>query len=122
MASGGWAHLSDEELVQYEDGESSSAETQHVESCTECGARLRDLRAAVAAYVEYRDSIRDPQLPAAPKPWPSPDRLIMDDAPQRRSRLLRWWWVPALGAAASLVLVFRPASETSVQASRLLEQ
>jgi hypothetical protein len=125
MPSNGAAHLSDEQVARYQDGELSAAEAAHLEICAECAARLRDLNAALAAYTEYRDAVRDPQLPAAPKPWRSLDQLVGDAQPKRRG--LAWrWWLPALaatlGLAAALVAVLQPPEETSTQASQLLDR
>src|SRR5580658_2110425 len=119
------AHLSDEELAAYQDGEGLPAESAHLEGCMQCTARLHDLRAAIAAYAEYRDSIRNPQLPPAPTPWRRLDQLVADHESQRRRRVLQWW-VPALAAAFGLVLLIagglRNRGADSEGASRLLER
>jgi hypothetical protein len=125
MPRDGLAHLSDEELAGYQDGESSPAEAAHVEACAECSARLRDLQAAIAAYAEYRDSIRSPQLPRVPKPWPRLDQLVADHESQRRRRVWQWW-LPALAAACGLVVLItwglRNKVDGSQTASQLLER
>jgi cell pole-organizing protein PopZ len=119
------AHLSDEELAAYQDGERSPAESVHVEGCAHCRARLHDLKAAIAAYAEYRDSIRNPQLPPAPTPWRKLDQLVADHESQRRRRLWQWG-VPALAAAFCLVVFIagglRNKGADSEGASRLLER
>ncbi len=119
------AHLSDEELAGYRDGESSPADTAHLKTCAACAGRLRDLDLATAAYAEYRDSIRGPQLPPAPAPWPRLDQLVADHRARRRRRLLQWW-LPALAAAVSLVVLvvggLGTNGETSRRASQLLER
>jgi hypothetical protein len=104
MASNNSVHLSDEQLALFEDGELSGRESSHLESCPECSRRLRARRAAAAAYVEYRDSIRGPLLPPVPKPWPSLDTLIRENQGTKRAGTFRWWPAPALAMAVCLVL------------------
>jgi hypothetical protein len=120
----GPTHLSDEQLARYQDGESAAGDS-HVEVCEECAGRLRDMRAAFAAYSEYRDTIRNPQLPPVPKPWRGLDQLVADHESQRRKQVLLFW-APALAAAVSLfVLVavgLRTKGEDSQRASQLLER
>src|SRR5579864_3801389 len=119
------AHLSDEELAAYQDGERFPAEAAHVEGCAQCSARLDDLKAAAAAYAEYRDSIRSPQLPPAPMPWPRLDQLVAGHESQRRRRVLQWW-LPALAAAFGLVVLIvgglRNKGTASERANQLLER
>lgn len=104
MASNSSVHLSDEQLALFEDGELSGRESSHLESCPECNRRLHDLRATAAAYVEYRDAIRKPLLPPAPKPWPRLDTLIRAKQQTKSAKTFRWWPAPALAMAACLVL------------------
>src|SRR5580704_4381863 len=99
----GPTHLSDEQLARYQDGESAAGDS-HVEVCEECANRLRDMRAAFAAYSEYRDTIRNPQLPPVPKPWRGLDQLVADHESQRRRQVL-WFWAPVLAAAVSLFVL-----------------
>ena len=117
------AHLSEEQLARFQDGEFSPAEAAHLDDCAECAGRLRGLSAAAAAYAEYRDSIRAPLLPPPPKPWRSLDQLVAGHEANRRRTVLRWW-VPALAAAIGLVLVIvamlRPAGQASARANQLL--
>jgi len=119
------AHLSDEELAAYQDGERFPAEAAHVEGCPQCTARFHDLKAAIAAYAEYRDSICSLQLPSAPMPWPRLDQLVADHDSQRRRRVLQWW-LPALAAAFGLVVLIvgglRNKGAASERASQLLER
>jgi hypothetical protein len=124
MPSNGAAHLSEEQLARYQDGELPAAEAAHLEACAECAARLRDINAALAAYAEYRDSIRSPQLPAPPKPWRSLDQLLADDKPERRGLAVRWW-LPALAAALGLavaLVAIRRLPDTSAQTGQLLDR
>jgi cell pole-organizing protein PopZ len=119
------AHLSDEELARYQDGERFPAEAAHVEGCAQCTARLHDLKAAIAAYAEYHDSIRSPQLPPVPAPWRRLDQLVADHESQRRRRVLQWW-LPAVAAAFGLVVFIagglRDKEAASERASQLLER
>lgn len=119
-------HLTDEQLAGLPDGELASGGAGHLESCPQCSARLGDIKAAEAAYVEYRDSIRGPLLPPPPHAWRSLDSLIAENAEHLRSRLMRWWPAAALAAAAGLafavVLLENPARRSSARATELLEQ
>ena len=120
------AHLSEEQLARIQDGDSPPALARHIEECAGCAARLRDLARGAAAYVEYRDLIRAPQLPAAPRPWPSLDTVIAGhEAAVRRPRLR--WWIPALAAAtlsAALVIVWlvRPDDPAPSRVNQLLSR
>ena len=105
MPSGNSAHLSEEQLARIQDGEFPEREAGHLQSCVQCSNRVRDLRAAVAVYAEYRDSMRAPLLPAPPKPWQPLDALVAQHLASRPAKTLRWWWaVPALAAAAGLIV------------------
>ena len=110
------AHLSDEQLARFQDGELPASQAAHLDQCAECAGRLRDSNVVAAAYAEYRDSIRGPSLPPPPRPWQSLDRLVASRQGQRR--LSYWWWVPAAATLAAVVLLFWPTP----QADRLLAQ
>src|SRR5579863_6514277 len=116
MPSNGERHLSDEQLAGFRDGELARDEAAHLDECAVCAQRLRDLTAATAAYAEYRDSIRAPSLPPAPKAWQSLGQLISQhetggeglssgspvpqpavsppEKPHSPPKKLRWLWVP----------------------------
>jgi hypothetical protein len=119
-------HLTDEQLTRFLDGEPVSGDADHLASCPQCRARLEDIGAAEAAYVEYRDFIRGPLLPPPPRAWRSLDSLIAEDAERPRNRILKWWPAAALAAAAGLgfaVLALEaPGRRSSVRATELLEQ
>ena len=107
MPSGNAAHLSDEQLARFQDETLPERESGHLQSCAQCSSRRQDLRAAFAAYAEYRDAIRAPLLPQPPRPWQSLDALIDRHMASRPARAFQWWWaLPALAAAAGLVAVF----------------
>jgi hypothetical protein len=127
------AHLSDEQLARFQDGESSLSSASHLDTCPECANRLRDLQTSSAAYVEYRDSIRSLALPPAPKPWRSLDALISEHAllaeakRWKRARSLGWWLPPRLAAGlclliAAVMVLRKPVQQVSIQASELLAQ
>jgi hypothetical protein len=117
-------HLSDEQLSQYPASEHSLAEAAHLESCTECRKRLDAIHGALAAYAEYRDSVRRPLLPPPPKPWASLKQIIELDEAGRRKPLRRWLWLPAAAAACVLAVLFvmarRPSEQASARATDLL--
>ena len=114
-------HLSEEQLARYQDGGLPPREASHLEICTECSRRLRDLHVAAAAYCRYLDSIRAPALPPPPQPWRTLDNLIAQNQAPVPRLAWRWWLVPALGTAiclaVAIVFVLRrtalqpPASE-----------
>jgi len=104
MDDGRSAHLSEEQLAQFQDGELAAQEASHLEWCPECNGRLRDLRAASAAYVEYRESLRDVALPPIPKPWRSIAALHQDRESGRPGWTRIWWQVAAVAAAVCLVV------------------
>src|SRR5215469_10904107 len=90
MARSGGTHLSDEQMSQYLVNENSPAEAAHLEVCTECRSRLDEMRAARAAYTEYRDSVQA-LLPPPPKPWPSLEELIKIDERRQKLRPAESW-------------------------------
>lgn len=99
------AHLSDEQLACLEDGDVSAVDLRHLEACPQCSNRLRDLRAATAAYVRYRNNFRAPLLPPPPRPWKSLDRLIAQHEEKQSTRAFRFWPVPAFAAGVCVLLV-----------------
>ena len=118
-------HLSEEQLAQFQDGRLPAWEASHLEACCECGARLRDLGAASAAYREYLVSMQGPAIPPTPRPWRSLDSLIAEHETRRSRRAWRWWMVPALGTAIGFcivigVAVHRTGPPPSIQANELL--
>jgi hypothetical protein len=118
------AHLSDEQLSRFRDGDLPRAESQHLETCAHCGKRLRDLDNTVAAYAHYRDAIRAPLLPQPPSPWRSLDQMIAQHESKRR-RIAFWgFWMPALAASCAalwlLAIMPRIASQSSGRATDLL--
>jgi hypothetical protein len=116
-------HLSEEDLVRFQDGELPSSQASHLESCPQCATRLRDLENAAALYAEYRDSLRAPSLPPPPRAWQSLDQLIAKDAEGGRFRILRWWpaAVVAIAACIALAVVELP-DRSSARAAQLLAQ
>lgn len=128
MPSNSSAHLSDDQLARFEDGELPEPESRHLKNCTECGTRLDDLRAAAAAYLEYRDSIRGPLRPPAPKQWPRLEILIERHEKANSTTPFRWRLALALATAGSLVLALavmflhKPGDQPSTRAAELLTQ
>ncbi len=70
--SGKYAHLSDEELVRFADGELSSRNVvesnAHLEACWECRTRLRQLEGTIAEFVDVHHRTLDHQLPPSAGP------------------------------------------------------
>src|ERR1700676_1499289 len=98
-------HLSEEQLIAYQDGESSgrAAAAAHINSCAECQAELNRLAEMLAAYQ------------ALPVPDPGEDygrRVWQQIAPPLNEKRTRWWQVflaprrlTAAGLVAALLLV-----------------
>ena len=123
----GSPHLSDEQLARFADGELSTRESDHLQSCPQCGSRLRDAQAARAGYVAYRDLIRAPLLAPPPKPWQTLDALIARHQASRPAGGFHWWAAPALAAGACVmglivtaVVLYSPRQTASVRANQLL--
>jgi hypothetical protein len=98
-------HLSEEQLIAYQDGEISGRETAaaHINSCAECKAELNRLAEMLAAYQ------------ALPVPDPGEDygrRVWQQIAPRLAEKRSRWWQLfleprrlTAAGLVAALLLV-----------------
>jgi hypothetical protein len=98
-------HLSEEQLIAYQDGESSGREAAaaHINSCAECKAELNRLAEMLAAYQ------------ALPVPDPGEEygrRVWQQIAPRLAEKRSRWWRVfleprrlTAAGLVAALLLV-----------------
>jgi anti-sigma factor RsiW len=76
-------HLSEEQLIAYQDGETSGRDTAaaHINSCTECQAELNRLAEMLAAYQ------------ALPVPDPGEDygrRVWQQIAPRLKEKRSRW--------------------------------
>src|ERR1022692_1382931 len=99
----GSPHLSDEQLARFADGELSTRESDHLQSCPQCGSRLGDAQAARASYVAYRDLIRAPLLAPPPKLWQTLDALIARHQARRPAGGFHWWPAPALAAGACVM-------------------
>ncbi len=98
-------HLSDETLVQFQEDVLSGPDAEHLASCEECRARLHDIAIAGAAYVEYRDHVRGPQLPPAPNRWMDLGTLVAQHKANHTRLILRWWPATACVAACALVIM-----------------
>jgi hypothetical protein len=98
-------HLTEEQLIAYQDGETSGRETAaaHINSCAECQAELNRLTEMLAAYQ------------ALPVPDPGEDygrRVWQQIAPRLQEKQSRWWQVfleprrlTAAGLVAALLLI-----------------
>jgi hypothetical protein len=98
-------HLSEEQLIAYQDGEISGREAAaaHINSCAECKAELNRLAEMLAAYQ------------ALPVPDPGEDygrRVWQQIAPRLNEKRSRWWQVfleprrlTAAGLVAALLLI-----------------
>ncbi len=62
-----YAHLSDEELLLFADGELSSRRASqvkgHLNECWDCRARLRQMEATITDFLRVHHRLLDPQLP-----------------------------------------------------------
>jgi hypothetical protein len=112
------AHLTDEQLA---DGMNSP----HLKSCAECRRRVDELRAATAAYVEYRDTIRAPMLPPPPDSWRSLRVLVArHEAATPPKRSYRWpvLLVAAACAAMAGTLAYRLVEHAAPPPTRPISQ
>jgi hypothetical protein len=98
-------HLSDEQLIAYQDGETSGrdAAAAHVNSCVECQAELHRLAEMLAAYQA---------LPVADPGEEYGRRVWQQIAPRLKEKRTHWWQVfleprrlTAAGLVAALLLV-----------------
>src|SRR5438477_9850623 len=118
-------HLSEEELVRFQDGELCPRAAGHLEWCAECKGRLRDLETALAVYTEYRNSLRSPDPAPIPKPWRSLAALQAESEARHRRHPWRWWRIPAWAAAvcavvATVTILRHPAERAIPPANQLL--
>jgi hypothetical protein len=98
-------HLSEEQLIAYQDGEISGREaaTAHINSCAECQAELNRLAEMLAAY----------QALPVPDPGEGSGRRVWGQiAPRLEEKRSHWWQVlleprrlTAAGLVAALLLV-----------------
>ncbi len=67
-----YAHLSDEELLLFADGEFSSRHVSQVEAhlaaCWDCRSRLKQIEETIADFVQVHHSTLDPRLPSSAGP------------------------------------------------------
>jgi hypothetical protein len=98
-------HLSEEQLIAYQDGESSGRDTAaaHMNSCAQCQAELHRLSEMLAAY----------QALPVPDPGENYGRRVWQQiAPRLKEKRNRWWQVfieprrlTAVALVAALLLV-----------------
>src|ERR1700688_3171460 len=98
-------HLSEEQLIAYQDGETAGREAAaaHINSCSECQAELNRLAEKLAAY---------PGLPGSDPGENYGRRVWQQIAPRLKEKRRRWWqmfleprrWTAA-GVVAALLLV-----------------
>jgi hypothetical protein len=90
-------HLSDEDVPDFAEGHGSPAGREHVAACPACAARVEEARAVLS--LARRAEVPEP----SPLYWEAMRRSVgrRIDADRRRS-----WpaWLPALAAAAAVVL------------------
>jgi len=67
-----YTHLSDEELLQFADGELAwrkvASVQEHLASCWDCRARLKQTEETIADFVVAQHEVLDPQLPSGAGP------------------------------------------------------
>jgi hypothetical protein len=93
MMSTGYTHLSDEELLQFADGELASRQIgsvkEHLASCWDCRARLKQTEETIADFVVAQHEALDPRLPSGAGPRALlRARLAADAARQSSTRHL----------------------------------
>jgi hypothetical protein len=110
-------HLSEEELIAYQDGDSSGREAAaaHINSCAECQAELNRLAEMLAAY----------QALPVPDPGEGYGRRVWQQIAPRLEEKRRHWWqvfleprrLTAAGLVAALLLVAFLAGRVSKRVS-----
>src|SRR5690242_15926740 len=67
------AHLNEEQLLRYADGELSARQARqvrrHIEACWQCRAALDELQSLVSECVRYRKNVFHHFLPPPPARW-----------------------------------------------------
>jgi hypothetical protein len=100
--SGKYAHLSDEELVLFADGELSSRNvvqiSAHLEACWDCRTRLRQLEETIAEFVDVHHRTLDHQLPPSTGPRALLKARLMESAVAARQGS----WFPSFQKAFTL--------------------
>lgn len=141
MSNFGSAHLDEERLLRYADGELPPREAgearRHLEVCWACRVELERLQRAVSDCVEYRRKVLQPYLPPPPAPWRDLSTQFAeadaDLGPESwRSRAMALLgaalarparWAPVVVTVLLLALiVFQIRKPATVQAAELLRQ
>ena len=106
------SHLSDEDLLRFEDGELPEKLTQNIEAhlqrCPACQNRLQQLQDGILAYHDYREQVLQRSLPLPTTEWPSlrPQLEALDERKKRKKFLIppKFFWAAAACACALLAL------------------
>ncbi len=141
MSSHRMAHLDDEQLLHYADGELPARKARqvrsHLEACWQCRAELEELQKTVSECARYRKAVLETCLPPPPAPWADIYRRFAeaDAALERRPLFARvaealasplrhpGRWLPAAVALLLLWGVFHQFRHApSVQAAQLLRK
>lgn len=117
-----WGHLSEEQLIDFREDDPSQQAATHLASCAHCRQRLQDLRAACAAYEEYRTSVHERLLPPAPQPWPRLSALVARQEREDRRYRFRWWPAAALAATVGFAVILGVMRQTGHDSSREAER
>lgn len=121
--SSGDAHLTEEQL---QDVALSPHSAEHLAICVDCRRRFHDIERAAKAYIGYRDLIREPQMPPAPKPWLPLSALVRRHQAVQQPKGIRWWTALGLATTAACVVLWmvvpRPPAYSSREADEILDR
>ncbi len=106
------AHLSDTDLLLFEDRELPEASMRpiedHLRGCPACRTRLQQLQGGISAYGEYRKHVLQPSLSLPTTAWPSlrPQLNALDGRERKRNffTLPKFFWAAAACACALLAI------------------
>jgi len=122
------AHLTDEALIRFLDGEldrrSSDAATRHLDSCWTCRSKREQLRLAMDRFVRLEEALIDASITAPPRAWSGFQQRLNEIAvtpppPAMRARQLTQA-LGLIGAAVACVVWLTPPS--SISAREILER
>ncbi len=132
------AHLDDEQLLRFADGELSAKHARvvrrHIEACWQCRTGLNELQNVVSECVRYRKNVLYHFLPSPPAQWGDIyEGFARIDASQERvPRFVQFFeslrpalrWAPLAAAAVAVIVILVPylRNTSSVQAAELLRK
>lgn len=105
------SHISDADLILFENRELSSQSAStvetHLEHCPACQSRLKQLQEGISAYRDYRKHVLQPSLPQPAAEWPSLCTKLAEIDREKEGKSFslvpKLFWVAVAFASALLV-------------------